>query len=377
MPSVVNAGFFSGSAGDWGGASRVLYTSLRILDRARINPLVLLPGEGPITQELDKLDIEYVIWGPLTEPGRPFAYAQAMWRTLSMLRRWRIEVMHVNHSNSWRPAELFAAWLARVPIVTHYHTTNLHPAPIMSLSTAIVAVSEYVARRSPPFDVPRSVIHNPVDIERFGVARSIRSELGYSADEVLVTFVGQIREIKGIRDFIEMGKQLPHARLRFLIAGECRDPQVFEGSLTEPALIDAFGGDTRFRHLGYVKKVEDIYASSDIIVMPSRWEEPLGLVCLEAGACGKPVIATRSGGIPEIVRDGETGLLVDIGDVAALVRQVALLVDAPTLRQRLGSNARSLVSQRFGSAPVRAFESLLEAVAKGDAVGNTSRRLSS
>jgi glycosyltransferase involved in cell wall biosynthesis len=115
----------------------------------------------------------------------------------------------------------------------------------------------------------------------------------------------------------------------------------------------------RIRYVGYVARVEDIYCTSDVIVMPSRWQEPLGLISLEAGACRKPVVATRVGGIPEAVQDGVTGFLVEAGDVGGLVERVALLVGDPALRRSMGEAGRRRIEDEFTTLPVRQFEDLL------------------
>ncbi len=90
--------------------------------------------------------------------------------------------------------------------------------------------------------------------------------------------------------------------------------------------------------------------------MPSRWDEPFGLVTIEAGACRKPIVATRVGGIPEIVEDGVNGFLVERDDLEGLVRQVARLVDDPALRRRLGEAGRARVERDFTDRPVRELE---------------------
>lgn len=356
--------YVTGSAGDWGGASRVLYTNLRLLDRSRFHPVLLLPRDGPILAELQERQIDYTIWGALTEPGNPLAYLKAMWRMARFLRKHRVDIIHVNHSNSWRPAELLAAKIMRVPILTHYHTVNTEPSPFIALSTAVIAVSDYVAQHSLPAGLPKHVVYNPVDLARFDAARDIRHELGFGDDEVLVSFLGQIREIKGVGDFIAMARKLPHANARFLIAGECRDPMIYAGAYSEASLTEAFGGDTRLRYLGYLSRVEDLYRVSDIVVVPSRWQEPLGLINLEAGACYTPVVATRSGGIPEIIRDGDNGYLVNIGDVDALCSKVATLIEDPALRRRMGEAARARVEADFTTRPVRELEALYDKLAR-------------
>jgi len=278
---------------------------------------------------------------------------------IQFLRANRVDIIHVNHSNSWRPAEILAAKLIGVPVLTHYHTVNDAPSPFVSLSKAAIAVSEYVAKHSNPPTLKKHVVYNTVDLKRFDAARDIRHELGYSNDHIIVSFLGQIRQIKGVGDFIEMAKRIPNPNARFLIAGECRDPKVFEGAYTEADLTAAFQGDTRMRYLGYLKRVEDLYLSSDIIVVPSRWQEPLGLINLEAGACRKPVVATRVGGIPEVVEDGVNGYLVEPGNVEELAERVDKLIADQALRASMGQAGRNLVEQNFTARPVREFEALL------------------
>lgn len=359
MNSIPVICFITGSHGDWGGASRVLYTNLRLIDRTRLEPLLLLPGRGPIVEELERRGLRHLIWGRLNEPGQPLAYVSAFWRALRFFRRERVAVIHVNHSNFWRPAELLAAWVLRIPIIAHYHVINARPSPFMRLCRAAISVSRYTAEHSLPSSLDRPVIYNSISLERFDAGHSLRQEFGFADDDVVVSFVGQIREIKGVQDFIAMARGISAPNARFLIAGECRDPKKFSGAYSVEALHELIGNDPRIRYVGYVARVEDVYQSSDVIVMPSRWQEPLGLISLEAGACRKPIVATRVGGIPEVVRDGENGFLVEPADVDGLRARVEALVCDPSLRRAMGEAGRRQVETAFTTSPVRQFEDLL------------------
>ncbi len=350
--------FLTGSAADWGGASRVLYTTLRAMDLGLVEPLVLLSGEGPVRAELEARGIRCIAWGPPTEPVNKCAYLRALFRMLVLLRRERVAILHVNH-RFWRPAEVLAAFLLRIPVLVHFHVVNEEEGSFMSRCRAAVCVSRYVARQSLPSALRKEVVYNPVDLARFADGPDRRTEWGLDSQHVVVGYLGQIRAIKGVQDFITMARRLPHPLARFLIAGECRDPEKYPGSYSIEDLQRMIGGDPRIRYLGYVAKVEDVYRSSDVIVAPSRWQEPLGLIILEAGACGKPVVATRVGGIPEIVRDRENGLLVEPGNVDALTASVRRLIEDASLRRRLGNAGRTRVEDEFTSQPVREFEAML------------------
>lgn len=351
--------FFTASSGDWGGASRVLFTCLRRIDRKRMRPLLLLPAHGPIEPELERQDLHYATWGPLTEPGNPLAYARAFVRAWRFFRRERVSLVHVNSSNFWRPAEILAARYLDVPVLAHYHVVNRKPSPAMSWCRAAIAVSRYTAEQSGPPTLEKAVVYNPIDVARFDAGRSLREALGIGTEATIVAFLGQIRDIKGVPDFIAMARAIDDPNARFLIAGECRDPRKFPGSYDESALAAMIGNDSRIRYLGYVHEVENVYQTADIVVVPSRWQEPLGLINLEAGACRKPVVATRVGGIPEVVEEGVNGFLVEPGDVTALAQRVTTLMADPGLRERMGLAGRQRVERYYTGAPVRDFENLI------------------
>lgn len=351
--------FFTNSCGDWGGASRVLYTNLWQLDTARLAPILVLPCSGPIEPELKAHGLRYEVWSAFTEPGSPVAYARALWKAWRFFRREQVDVIHVNGSNFWRPAELLAARLAGIPILAHYHVINHKPSPAMRWCRAAIAVSRYTADQSGPPTLAKPVIYNPISLERFDTGHSLRAELELAESDVVVAFLGQIREFKGVADFIAMARKITAPNARFLIAGECRNPDKFPGSYSPDDLVRLAEGDPRIRYIGYRKDVENVYHTADIVVVPSRWQEPLGLINLEAGACRKPVVATRVGGIPEVIEEGVNGYLVEPGDVDRMADRVASLIADPTLRSRMGDAGRSLVEQNYTSLPIRAFEKLL------------------
>lgn len=351
--------FFTTSCGDWGGASRVLYTNLWQLDTGKLEPVLVLPCRGPIEPELAARGFRYEVWGPFTEPGSPVAYVRALWRAWRFYRRERIAVIHVNGANAWRPAELFAARLAGIPVVAHYHVVNHTPSPAMHWCRAAIAVSRYTAEQSGPPALDKPVIYNPISLARFDAGHDLRDELGIAAEEIVVAYLGQVREIKGVADFIAMAHRIDAPHARFLIAGECRDRTAIPDSYTPEDLERMADGDTRIRYIGYRKDVENVYHTADIVVVPSRWQEPLGLINLEAGACRKPVVATRVGGIPEVIADGENGYLVEAGDVEALAERVGRLIADPALRIRLGHGGRTRVERDYCSNLVRDFEDQL------------------
>jgi L-malate glycosyltransferase len=357
--------FLTESAGDWGGASRVLFSTLRLIDPTRFEPLVLLPSKGPGLPLLDQIGVPYIIWGKAHEPAGAVRYAMDIAKSIRLFRNRRVDLLHINGANYWRPAEILAAKLMRIPVVTHYHVVVDKPGPFVKFSNLIVAVSAYAAAASEPKAAPKVVVHNSVVLTRFDQSRDIRAELGLSTDNVVVSFVGQIRDIKGVDLFIRMAHALPGSSVRFLIVGECRDPERYPGSYTDERLRKEIGDDSRIRYVGYRADVENIFRTSDIVVVPSRGGEPFGLITIEAGACRRPVVATRDGGLPEVVCHGENGFLVGREDLAGLVHHTGLLIADEKLRQRMGARARQIVEERFTEQPVRTLEHAYDQLLSG------------
>ena len=353
--------FLTNAAADWGGASRVVYTTLELIDRTRFEPVVLLPSLGAIVPRLERLNIRYVDWGETREAKGLLTHARDVLAAAWLLRKHRVDLLDVN-VHFWRPAEFLAARLLGIPIVTHYHAVVPDCGPYMRLSTVIAPVSEFSARNSGPPGVPKVVIPNSMILSRFDAAKDVRAAVGLSREHVVFSFIGQVREIKGVDLFIKMARALQGDHLRFLIVGECRDPAKFTGAYTEERLKSEIGGDPRFLCLGYRSDIEDIYRSSDVIVAPSRWGEPFALVNLEAGAAGRPLLAALDGGTPEAIADGENGFLFEREDLDALIRHASLLAGDRGLRERLGARARAIVEERYTTAPVRKLERLYEAL---------------
>jgi glycosyltransferase involved in cell wall biosynthesis len=352
--------YITGGSGDWGGASRVLNVTLRLLDRSRFEPLVLFPRRGPILADLDRRGVVYRIWGPLNEYAGPLSYIRAIVRAWMFFRRERVALIHINHNHFWRPAEILAAKLARIPIVAHYHVVVGESSPYTKHLNRVITVSDFVSGASCTRGVGKTTIYNTVELERFDDARDVRAELGIPPQAMVISFVGQIRKQKGADLFLQMTREIDDEAVRFLIAGECRDSQRYPDAYTRDQLTTEIASDRRIHYLGLRGDIENIYHSSDIVVMPSRWQEPFGLITIEAGAARRPIVAARVGGIPEVITDGENGLLFEPDDVASLVCAVRRLLENDALRAEIGTRARRRVEKDFTVKPIRKLEMLYD-----------------
>lgn len=211
-----------------------------------------------------------------------------------------------------------------------------------------VAVSNAVAEglEASGVDPTRiTVVPNGVDADALAAeAATGDSQIRQRGSGPHVTYLGRLEPVKGCEYFIRAAALLrqTHPTARFLVAGAGS----LEGDLRVLAL--ALGVADRLDFLGYVESAAALLAASDIVVIPSL-SESFGLTAAEALALGVPVVATAVGGLPDVVVDGETGLLVPAADAAAGAVAVARLLDDPEFARRLGEAGQLRVRERFGT----------------------------
>lgn len=248
-------------------------------------------------------------------------------------------------------AALAARSLLRRPHIVrtrHLILPPTHPATYTWLPDRVVTVSQAVADDLIARGVPATrirVVPTGVDLQRFDpqrVTSQLRQELGLAPDTLLVGTLAILRNKKGHRDLLAAIPQVL-ARLpavHFVIAGD--GPQ--EEKLRTEA--ERLGISSHVHFLGLRRDVPEILSALDLFVLPTR-EEALGTAFLEAQAMGVPVIGTRVGGVPETLRENETGLLVPANDPAALATALLDLLSQPEKRAAFARAARPWVESRF------------------------------
>jgi glycosyltransferase involved in cell wall biosynthesis len=178
---------------------------------------------------------------------------------------------------------------------------------------------------------------NGVDVDRFTAHHdpvTVKAELGIPSGCKVVGIVGRIAEEKAQDDFIKAARIISQHEPEtvFLIVGAAGDPRLLERLRR---LTMELGVDDKVRFIGYVADMPKVYAALDVLVLPSRWEG-FGLVLVEAMAAGKPIVATQVGGIPEVVADGETALLVPPSDPPAIAAAVVSILIDPERAHAMG-----------------------------------------
>lgn len=215
-------------------------------------------------------------------------------------------------------------------------------APLLTAPDAIVCVSRAEAGLlGAPRPERLHFIPNGVDPRPFQVAKGDRfkERLGIAGPSAL--FVGRLAANKGLFTLLDAWRAMPrHATL--LIAGDGH----LAGPLAERAAREGLQG--RVRLLGPLPDADllEAYAASDVFVLPSEYEA-FGIVLLEAMAAGKPVVATRAGGMAEVVQEGKTGLLVPVGDAGALAQALQQVLLDERLARSLGEAGRGRVHEGF------------------------------
>ena len=183
-----------------------------------------------------------------------------------------------------------------------------------------------------------------------GVDTELLGPLPQPSGPPVMAFVGRLLADKGIRTIVEAHRLLRErgAPVELLIAGT---PDPANPASLSPQEAEALGREPGVTWLGHVRVISAVWNRAHIAVLASR-REGLPMSLLEAAACGRPMVATDVPGCREIVRPGETGLLVPFGDAAALADAVATLAASSGLRAQCGAAARRLAVERFSAAAI-------------------------
>ena len=200
--------------------------------------------------------------------------------------------------------------------------------------------------------VDYTIVHHGIDTARFRPAQdkpALRRELGLPENALLVGCFGRIRHQKGNDLFVETMLRLMESRPgvhAVMMGGVTAKHRAFARSLAQR--VEDCRLASRFLILPEIKhwEIEPWYRALDLYIAPQRWEG-FGLTPLEAMGCGVPVVATRVGAFEDLIVEGKTGYLVDIGDVDAMERAAARLLDDAELRRTWSRNAAAHVRTRF------------------------------
>jgi glycosyltransferase involved in cell wall biosynthesis len=354
-----------------GPALHVSYLTAGLRDRGYETTLVagsLARGEGSMSHVADALGVPVVALPDLHREIAPLRDLRAAFRLASLIRTIRPQILHTHTAKAGaigRVAALLAG-TARPPIVVHTfhgHVLRGYFDPVRAdvfrrlerslarSATALIAVSpevrdDLVALGVAPrekFVVIRLGIELEERVERVPDGRvPTRELLGIPPDRFTVGWIGRMTGVKRTEDVLLAVKRLRERGVDacLCMVGDGPDRDDLEEQASELGIVRSC------LFLGYQDDVAPFYAAFDTLILPSG-NEGTPVSAIEALASGRPVVATRVGGVPDVVRDGEDGFLVEPGDVDALADRLARLAADPALRRRMGEAGRARVLPRY------------------------------
>jgi L-malate glycosyltransferase len=313
----------------------------------------------------------------------PYDLALAV-RMHEVVRSHKLDLLHVHYAiphatSAWIAKEMLRKDGDDITVITTLHGTDItlvgqdrsfYPITRFSIekSDRITAVSEYLRRETiaafgcTGCDV--EVIHNFVDGEVYRRSRYPAQLREVAGDKRVLIHVSNFRSVKRVRDvvriFARVHKEIPSV---LVMVGDGPDRADAEEEVREQGLTQAVF------FLGKIDAVAPLLASSDLFLLPSQTES-FGLSALEALACGVPVVGSQTGGLPEVVREGVTGMLRPAGDVDAMVHAAVAILSDPSRWRSMSAAAAADARERFSrDAIVARYEALYaDAVASGSTV---------
>lgn len=274
-------------------------------------------------------------------------------------RRGGFDAVHVHWPIPHALLGFAARFAARVPVICTFHGVELtwtrrQLRPLVPLLRWIIRRADAVTANSTyTADMIRALCDREVHRIPFGSSVDVSAENGAGPTNdsagCSLLFVGRLVERKGVRYLLDaLGRARARVRVELRIVGdgplrESLEAYARTAGVEDIVTFEGFVDDATLR---------DRYRSCDALVLPAIVDdkgdtEGLGVVLIEALAHGKPAIASRAGGIIDVVKDDQTGLLAEPGDAASLADAIVRLAESPELRARLGARGRALVRDEF------------------------------
>ncbi|MBI4379135.1 MAG: glycosyltransferase family 4 protein [Nitrospinae bacterium] len=337
-----------------GGGELSILSLLKRIDRDHYNIIAVSPGEGMMSLKIREMGISVEII-----PMKRLRYLNiisllyGISRLLRVIHIHRIDLIHANGSRCMIYGGL-TGMIKRIPVIWHVRIAEMDRVLdrfLSLLATKIIVISNSVKDR---FKCLRNkdkieIIYNGIDIDDFNSDinyKDFKKEFSIPINDTVVGTVSQFIPMKGIEFFIEAAKFILErvGNVKFMIAGKGVGNNGYEKWLKKMARDFSIEHEVIFT--GYRDDIKSMIASFDIFVLASIGEA-FGRVLIEAMALKKPVVATKSGGIPEIVVDGETGILVPVKDSKAIATAVMRLITEKETRDKMGKAGRKRVEEMF------------------------------
>jgi glycosyltransferase involved in cell wall biosynthesis len=281
----------------------------------------------------------------------PWSYAR---RAAALIDRIKPDIVHIHNAPALF-ADLARHYRGPARFILHMHNEMLVPAlpPGAVLFTVSDYLKKWYATRLPGVDI--HLITNGVDTETFRPLpapeiAALRARLQLPANRKIILYTGRMSPEKGPLDLVlAFGELLKHRQDVFLLlVGELRTGDDRRGEYGRRLLAACEALGDHCYHAGTVDPahMHEYYQATDLAVVPSEFEEPFGMVAIEAMAAGAPVLAARRGGLVEFIREGETGFFIaDTKNSSQFADEIAQLLDRPERLAEVARRARDHIER--------------------------------
>lgn len=382
------------------GGEIALFNLLRFLDPEKVQPVVVLGAEGPLAEKLRAIADTHVLplsprvaaqkkdklgIGTLFHVGDVFDALAYIWRLAAFIRRQNIRLVHTNSLKADVIGGL-AARLSHRPVVWHIRDRiedDYLPRPVVRIFRLLSRViPNYVIANSVATlrtlhlgkgargtSIPSGIdLNGKTAVVHDGTSTAVPAGRNGLRSQRRVGLVGRISPWKGQHIFIQaaalVNRRFPNARF-FIIGAALFGEDQYEQEVR--SLPGQLGIEGIVEFTGFRSDVKRAIAELDLVVHASTKGEPFGQVIIEGMAAGKPVVATNGGGVPEIVEDGRTGILVPMGDVQAMAEAISQILSDPVEARAMGIRARQRVVDHFTlQQTARRVEAVYEEVLRSD-----------
>jgi glycosyltransferase involved in cell wall biosynthesis len=366
-----------------GGGEIALLQFVTRLDRQRFDPLVILFSEGPLGEKLVAAGVRCELFplnasitdvrkgsvgvSLLLKIPQLFMGVAFIFRLARLIRREKISLVHTNSLKSdilggiagrlafakviWHVRDrIDADYLPKTAVTLFRLLARIIPTHVVANSDATLATLRLPTKKR-EFTIYSGIIASTRQAET--VHDGIASEGGsngpaVNVDTPLIGLVGRISPWKGQHIFIEAAAQVlaKFPRARFQIVGSAMfGEDGYEKEIRE--LVQKLGVERSVEFTGFRADVREMISKMSILVHASTTGEPFGQVIVEGMAAGRPVVATNGGGVPEIVVDGITGILVPMADAAAMAAAIVKLLENPLLMDEMGKAGQLRAASDF------------------------------
>lgn len=315
-----------------GGPGNILINALSAADKTQFEYIAIASKPGKLTDKLSQLGIRVLIT-PMPEISKKgiVPYLLSILKAFIIFRNEKIKIAHF-YFDRYRDSVLLAAKIAKVKSLIHIH------GPAQKYDSSWVKFADYFVLNS---EYSKNSANYPIDIKKqkviyYGINPENYHVEVQKSKKKQIAMLSRIHPAKNIETALEIFAGIKYRdSYTLLIAGNYQDPDYLIMLQTRAISL---GIENQVKFIGHTNNVSEIYNQS-LFLLHTALNEAFGYVFLEAGLFSLPSVAFNSGGIPEVIKNDETGFLFDTGDIAGMIDKVEYLIENPAELERIGNMA--------------------------------------